>query len=106
MANPRRRKQRVREALTKLAQEAANTETASDDSVVLAAADAAVRTGMLTQQEYDEVVSPLVEKQRVSEQPVKPKTKKAPTKKTTKKATKKTTKKSPAKKKTRTSKNK
>ena len=98
MANPRKRKARIREALQKAAEEA---ETEMEKTLVKRAADVAVQIGKLSQEEIDQALASLQKEQKQDGEAKQ--TTDAGTKKTTKKRTtrKRTTKsKSPAKKRT------
>ena len=57
--NPRKRKQRIREALARAAEEAAQTKTKEDDQLVEAATLRAKEKGILTEAEAEEIVSKL-----------------------------------------------
>ena len=92
MANPRKRKARVLEALRLAAESAAQTIDTSDDILVQHTADVAVASGKITKQEAAEALAPLNLKETENDGEEKQTTTKT-TKKTTKKRT---TKKRPA----------
>jgi len=77
--NPRKRKLRIRQALEKAAEEAAQTETKLDDEILETATINAKEKGLLTEAEAEEIISKL--KPEVKTTPLKT------TRKTTKKKT-------------------
>ena len=92
MANPRKRKQRIREALQQVA---ANAKSDHDKDMVRQAAEIALRVGKLSQEEVNKALESIEKKEKDNAE------KKQTTKQTTEKATKKrTTKKRTTKKRT------
>ena len=98
MANPRKRKARIREALRLQAEQLAelpNEERGGAEDLVRRAADIAVAAGKLTQEQIDEALAPLnkTEKKDVKKpikKPIKKSTNTTTKKRTTKKRTTKT----------------
>ena len=77
--NPRKRRLRIKEALERAAEEAAQTETKKDDEILEIAAINAKEKGLLTEAEAEEIISKL--KPEIKTTPLKT------TRKTTKKKT-------------------
>jgi hypothetical protein len=97
MANPRKRKARIREALRLQAEQLATVgkeERSEAEWLVRRAAEIAVAVGKLTQEQIDEALAPLNKTEKedvVDKEPLKKPIKKQPTKKPTKKPTRKRT---------------